>query len=107
MLVQRFNSEVLTRKALVLDAERYAVELAGRFPASDYKRVFVWLTDGEAFVRVAADEPEPEGARLHCVAQRWDAETVQLLRFDGERSEWVRIDEGALAWEKPIVAPQP
>jgi hypothetical protein len=69
------------------------------------KCAVVWLTDREAFVRVSG-EPEPEGAEMHCIAQRWDAETVQL-RFDGARSEWVRIDEGASAWEKPIVAPQP
>lgn len=105
MLIQRFDDEVLARKALVLDAERYAAELAGRFPVSASKCAVVWLTDREAFVRMSG-EPEPEGARLHCVAQRWDAETVQI-RSDGARSEWVRIDEGASAWEKPIVAPQP
>lgn len=73
---------------LLADAERYAAELAGRFPVSALKCAAVWLTDREAFVRIWG-EPKPEGARLHCIAQRWDAETVQL-RYDGARSEWVR-----------------
>ena len=69
------------------DAERYAAELAGRFPVSASKCAAVWLTDREAFVRVWG-EPKPDNARLHCIAQRWDAETVQL-RFDGGQSQWV------------------
>ena len=69
------------------DAERYAAELAGRFPVSARKCAAVWVTDREVFVRVWG-ESEPEGARLHCIAQRWDAETVQL-RFDGGQSQWV------------------
>lgn len=48
--------------------------------------------DGEnVFVRMAKAAP-PANARVVCMAQQWDDDTVQL-RFEGARSEWIK-DEG-------------
>ena len=83
MIIQKFNTEALTRKALVLDAERYAAELAGRFPVSALKCAVVWLTDREAFVRVSG-EPVPEGAEPVGAVEPEAAEAPETVEAPAE-----------------------
>ena len=62
---------------------------AVRRAATDKGECFSVYFDGEAiFVRHSSALPPPN-AKLVCIAQSWDADTVQL-RFDGARSEWVK-----------------
>ena len=44
--------------------------------------------DGTAIYVRASEAARPPAAKLVCIAQVWNADTVQL-RFDGARSEWV------------------
>lgn len=68
------------------DAARRAAERAFAEPGECYSVYF----DGSAvYVRNSAAAP-PQGAKLVCIAQRWDDRTVQL-RFTGARSEWVQL----------------
>lgn len=46
--------------------------------------------DVEAIYVRASEAAPPPNSKLVCIAQRWDAKTVQL-RFDGARSEWVPV----------------
>jgi hypothetical protein len=64
------------------DALRQAVRLAA---AGDQAAVY-WNNTG-LIVRPCADD-KPVNAIVVCIAQRWNAQTVQL-RFAGARSEWV------------------
>jgi hypothetical protein len=64
------------------DAMRQAVRLAA---SGTEAAVYV---DGDKMVVCAADERPHQFTPL-CIAQRWDANTVQL-RFAGARSEWVK-----------------
>ena len=68
------------------DAVRNAVDRAGRNPGDCFSVYF----DGEAVYVRASEAAEPKKAKLVCIAQRWDAKTVQL-RFAGARSEWRSI----------------
>ena len=67
------------------DAVRNAVDRARRNPGDCFSVYY----DGEAVFVRASEAVKPRDAKLICIAQRWDADTVQL-RFDGARSEWVR-----------------
>jgi hypothetical protein len=68
------------------DATRWAVRRASDFPGKAF-RVF---SVGRVYGVLGPDATMPEGAKLECIAQRWDDKTVQL-RYRGARSEWVRI----------------
>lgn len=63
-----------------------AAEAAARHPDMCFA---VYFNDNTIFVRDATDSA-PFGADLICVAQRWDAKSVQL-RFKGAYSEWRKV----------------
>jgi hypothetical protein len=72
-------------KSLEDDATRYAASRAAREPGESFT---VYRTP-HAFHVCAKGDPKPDGATMHCIAQQWDATTVQL-RFAGARSEWIK-----------------
>jgi hypothetical protein len=77
-----------TRSALALaDAERQAVALAARHTVADRVAAVVYLVADRVQV-LPATEPAPDGAAVHCVAERWDAGQVQVRRA-GAWSDWV------------------
>lgn len=67
------------------DAIAQAVRCAAGKPSS----FLVWQDGETMFVREGGLGPTMT-AKLVCIAQRWDAKTVQL-RFAGGRSEWVLV----------------
>jgi hypothetical protein len=69
------------------DGLRSAARLAAADPAGRSYNVF-W--DGKAVSVRAPDGVPPQNGIVVCIAQKWDANTVQL-RFAGARSEWVKI----------------
>ena len=79
---------VATRSALVLaDAERQAVALAARYAVADRVAAVVYRVADRVHV-LAATEPAPPGAAVHCMAERWDSDQVQVRR-PGAESSWV------------------
>lgn len=67
------------------DAIRYAVHRAAR----DKDSIKVcWLDD--TFFVLDQGATMPDGAKVICIAQRWDDKTVQL-RFDGAHSEFIGV----------------
>jgi hypothetical protein len=75
------------------DAVAHAVQRAARHDIADYRNgcYVVWQRGQEMFVQPSG-QPAPEGAKMVCMAQRWDAERVQL-RFDGAYSEWRNVGQ--------------
>lgn len=69
------------------DGLRAAARLAAVDPAG---RSFSVFWDGKAVTVRGPDGIAPPNGVVICIAQRWDANAVQL-RFAGARSEWVRI----------------
>lgn len=69
------------------DAVRSAAERAHR----DQGDSFTVYKDeaGTLYVRASRAAP-PQGAKVVCIAQHWDATTVQV-RYAGARSEWVKF----------------
>ena len=79
------NATNMIDPTLVDAAIAHAVSRAARESGG-----FSVYTDAtKAYVRPSA-EPSPAGATLLCIAQIWDASTVQV-RYAGARSEFVRI----------------
>jgi len=66
------------------DTRRKAVNLAAAGVA-----VAMYWNDRGVFLLPASNE-SPHGSTLVCIAQRWDARTVQL-RFSKAQSEWVPV----------------
>lgn len=69
------------------DAIGAAVQRAARDPDGSFAVCTapdgsVWMLDSRAV--------RPEGARTHCIVQRWNDDTVQIRKQGGE-SEWVKI----------------
>jgi len=78
------------QKAVLHPAYNDSLLTAVRRAADDPTTCISVYWDGEAvFVRTSNAAPPPRSICI-CVAQRWDADTVQL-RFAGARSEWVKI----------------
>jgi hypothetical protein len=69
------------------DGLRSAARLAAVDPAG---RSYSVSWDGRTIFVRAPDGVLPPNSTVVCIAQRWDADTVQL-RFAGARSEWVKI----------------
>lgn len=75
------------RDLLLADAERQAVRMAARHAVADAVAAVVYLDRDQVLVRLGS-EPAPGGAVVHCVAQRWDRDQVQVRRA-GAVSDWV------------------
>ena len=69
------------------DGLRNAARLAGADPAGKSYTVYF---DGSAIFVRPPGATAPANSQVVCIAQKWDANTVQL-RFAGARSEWVKI----------------
>ena len=67
------------------DSVRTAVRRARQNPGDCFS--VYW--DGTAIYVRAVEAARPPAAKLVCIAQVWDADTVQL-RFAGARSEFVK-----------------
>jgi len=67
-----------------------SIRTAVRRAATSPEESFTVYWDGTAVFVRASYAPRPACSKVVCIAQRWDANAVQL-RFDGARSEWVRI----------------
>jgi hypothetical protein len=68
------------------DAVRHAALCADR----ERRRCFTVYQLAGTFYVARSDEPKPQDATIHCTAQHWSHDTVQL-RFAGARSEWIKF----------------
>ena len=67
------------------DAVRYAVRRCARANIE----IYVCALNHAYFV-LDVGATLPEGVKKVCIAQKWDKNTVQL-RFDGARSEFIKV----------------
>jgi hypothetical protein len=71
------------------DALRHAVDLVGMGDIGNEVVIYCHADGETVYVRPAGDD-HPEGTAVCAVVQRWTPDTAQI-RFDGGRSEFIRV----------------